>query len=185
MMRTLNLLALVGVIFFVGTWGMQWMRAPWSYPSLGPTLTGVWEGPLRANRGAEYRIHVDLQYRELRGRIYAQSNMTGQARICTRTGDVYEYTVDGEVSRSGDRVALQLAFVDPARSGLGTSLEGSWDGQAGTLTLRPLSNPFQPDGTFRPNRTLSTTDPDDSIAPGQLHKSDPASFLIACGRLTR
>lgn len=181
-MRTLNLLALVGVIFFVGTWGMQWMRAPWSFPALGPTLTGVWEGPLRANLGAEYRLYLDLQYRDLRGRIYASSTLTGEGRICTRTGDVYQYTLDGEASRSGDRVELRMSFVDPVRSELGTQLEGSWDGR--TLTLRPLTNPFRPDGAFQPNRPRSAADPDDSIRAGGLQKSDAASLLIACGRLS-
>jgi hypothetical protein len=179
--RTLNLLALVGVIFFVGTWGIQWMRAPWSIASLGPTLTGVWEGPLRANLGAEYRLYLDLQYRDLRGRIYAESTLTGQGRICTRTGDVYEYTLDGEASRSGDSVELRLSYVDAAPSELSTHLEGAWNGQ--TLTLRPRSNPFMPDGSFQPNRSITSTAPDDSIQPGELRKSDPASFLIACGRL--
>lgn len=182
-MRTLNLLAFVGVIFFVGTWGMQWLRAPWSFSALGPTLTGVWEGPLRANLGAEYRLYLDVQYRDLRGRIYSSSTLTGQARLCTRTGEAFQFTLDGEASRSGDHVELRLSSVDPARSELGNYLEGSWDGQ--TLTLRPRSNPFRPDGTFQPNRPLSSADPDDSFGPGRFQKSDAASFLIACGRLTR
>jgi hypothetical protein len=179
--RTLNLLALVGVIFFVGTWGIQWARAPWSMASLGPTLTGVWEGPLRTNLGAEYRLFLNLQYRDLRGRISAESTLTGQGRICTRTGEVYEYNLDGEASRSGDSVELRLSYADAAHSELGTQLEGAWNGQ--TLTLRPRSDPFMPDGSFQPQRPVSGTTPDDSIQPGELRKSDPASFLIACGRL--
>ena len=180
-MRTINLLALVGVIYFAGTWGLQWFRAPWSFESLGPTLTGAWEGPLRANLGAEYRVYLDMSYRDIRGRNYMRDNLTGRGRICNRHGEVFEYELDGWASRSGDQVEIQLSFVDPVRSALGNRLEGSWDGQ--TLTLRPLTNPFMPDGAFQLSRTTSTADPDDSFGPGSLRKSDAASFLVACGRL--
>jgi hypothetical protein len=180
--RTLNLLAFVGVVFLAGTWGIRWGVAPWSFPSLGPTLTGTWDGPLKANLGAQYRIYLDLTYRDAPGRSLMKSTLMGQARICNRHGDVYEYTVGGGASRSGDTVEIGLSFVDPVRSALGNTLRGGWDGQ--TLTLQPLTNPFMPDGTFLLHRTVSTDDPDDSFGPASLHKSDAASFLIACGRLT-
>lgn len=180
-MRTINLLALVGVIYFAGTVGMQWLRAPWSFASLGPTLTGNWEGPLRAKLGAEYRMYLEMSYREGRGRSSFWDTLTGRGRICNRHGEVFEYELDGGASRSGDQVEIHLAFVDPVRSALGNRLEGSWDGR--TLTLRPTTNPFMPDGTFQLRRAISPADPDDSFQPGQLRKSDAATFLVACGRL--
>jgi len=182
-MRTLNLLALVGVIYVAASWGMQWFRAPWSMAVLGPTLTGYWDGPLRARQGAEYRILLDLQYREFQGRNDTRSNLTGQARICSRHGDGHQYTLDGEATRTGDHVEIRLSPTDPARGELGNTLEGAWNGQ--TLTLQPRSNPFMPDGTVRPGRTLSSLDGDDLFGPAELRKSDTASFLIACARLAR
>ena len=95
--------------------------------------------------------------------------------------DLFEYDVDGEASRSGDIVRVRLTYVDPVRSALGTRLEGSWSGQ--TLIVRPLVNPFQPDGTFLPNRPASSADPDDSFGQAELRKSDLPTFLAACARL--
>jgi hypothetical protein len=182
MLRTVNLLAFVGVLYFAGAWGMQWLRAPWSLSALGPTLTGVWEGPLQSKLGASYRLYLDLRYRSLQGRLDSSSNLTGQARICTRTGTVYEFTVDGEASRSGDQIELRLTYADPAQSALRMELAGRWNGQ--TLALQPLRNPFMPDGTFVNHRTVSSTDPDDGFQLAALQPGDAPSFLIACGRLT-
>ncbi|MCC7371465.1 MAG: hypothetical protein IT306_23805 [Chloroflexi bacterium] len=167
MLRTINLLAFVGVLYLAGTYGGRWVWAPWSMPALGPTLTGVWEGPLRAEQGAEYRLYVELSYRDGGVRLSGASTLTGRARICNRAGELFEYSVDGEASRSGDRVELRLTFADPARRALGTVLDGSWSGQS--LTLRPTANPFA----------------DDGFVPAELHRAEPAAFLIGCGRLTR
>lgn len=182
MLRTINLLAFVGVLYIAGVWGIQWFRAPWSMPALGPTLTGAWEGPMQAQFGAPYRLYLDLRYRDLQGRMAWSSNLTGAARICTRHGEVYEFTLDGEASRTGDHIELKLTFVDPARSGLWTHFEGNWDGR--TLTLQPLKNPFMPDGTYAEQRTVSASDPDDNFQQTALQKADAASFLISCGRLS-
>jgi hypothetical protein len=177
-MKILPSVAVIVGLVFLGTWGWQWIRAPWSLEILGPTLTGTWEGPLQARLGAEYRAYLDMGYQE---DIESRFNLTGRALICSRHGDLYEYTLDGEASRSGDRVTIQLAYVDPVRSALGNSLEGTWHGE--TLTLRPVTNPFMPDGTFQLHRAVSTADPDDSFAPAELRRADLASYLAACGRL--
>jgi len=181
--RGLALVLLVGIVFAADQWGIRWFRAPWSFAALGSTLTGVWEGPLRARQGAEYRILLNLEYAASGQRTMSASNITGTGQICTAHGDIYEYDLDGEASRSGDSVRVLLTYVDAVRSALGSRLEGSWSGQ--TLALRPLSNPFQPDGTFLPNRSVSTADPDDRFEAAELRKSDEASFLVACARLAR
>lgn len=51
------------------------------------------------------------------------------------------------------------------------------------LTLRPHKNPFDPDGTFRTVRPVSSADPDDSFGPAQLRKATAAEFAAACRRL--
>src|SRR5215217_3472362 len=157
--RGLALVLLLAIVVAADQWGVRWLRAPWSFAALGPTLTGVWEGPLRAQRGAEYRIVLRLEYAPSGQRASSAFNLTGTGQICTARGDVWEYDLDGEASRSGDTVRVLLTYVDPVRSALGNRLEGSWSGQ--TLALRPLVNPFQPDGTFLPNRSVSSADPDD------------------------
>jgi hypothetical protein len=174
---------LVGVVAF-GEWGMRWLMAPWSYAALGPTLTGTWEGPLRARLGSEYRVFLDLEYRApgRRSRLI-YSRLVGRGWICTRRGEVYEYEVDGSANRSGNQVEIGLEYVDPVQSALGNRLEGGWNGE--TLTLRPLTNPFMPDGSFVLHRGISSSDPDDSFASAELRKSDRATFLSNCGRLQR
>jgi hypothetical protein len=179
--RGLALVLLIGIVFAADQWGLRWLRAPWSFAALGPTLTGVWEGPLRARRGAEYRILLSLEYAASGQRTSSELNLTGTGQICTARDDLYEYDLDGEASRSGDSIRVLLTYVDPVRSALGNRLEGSWSGQ--TLTLRPLANPFQPDGTFVLNRSLSSADPDDSFEPAELRKSDLPTFLAACARM--
>jgi hypothetical protein len=181
--RGLALVLLVGIVFAADQWGIRWFRAPWSFAALGPTLTGVWEGQLRAQRGAELRILLNLEYAPSGQRANSPFNLTGTGQICTAHDDLYEYDLDGEASRSGDSVRVLLTYVDPIRSALGNRLEGRWGGQ--TLTLRPLSNPFQPDGTFLLNRSVSTAAPDDSFEPAELRKSDLPTFLAACARLAR
>lgn len=181
--RGLALVLLLAIVIAADQWGLRWLRAPWSFAALGPTLTGVWEGPLRAQRGAAYRILLNLEYASSGQRAMSAFNLTGTGQICTAHGDIFEYDLDGEASRSGDSVRVLLTYVDPIRSALGNRLEGSWSGQ--TLALRPLSNPFQPDGTFLANRSVSSADPDDSFGPAELRKSDEASFLVACARLAR
>lgn len=182
--RGLLLVALLLGVLVVDQWGFRWWRAPWSYEAVGPTLTGSWEGPLRAHQGAEYRLLLSLGYQyHDQHLLWGESNLTGAAWLCTPRGEVHEYAVDGHASRSGDAVEIDLAYGDPRLSGLGFDLVGSWDGQV--LTLRPSENPFQPDGSFQASRTVSTSDPDDSFGTAELRKSDRASFLVACGRLTR
>lgn len=179
--RGIALVLLLGIVVAVDQWGIRWLRAPWSFAALGPTLTGVWEGPLRARLGAEYRILLSLEYSPSGQRASSAFNLTGTGQICTAHDDLYEYDLDGEANRSGDTIRVLLTYVDPVRSALGNRLEGSWSGQ--TLTLRPLVNPFQPGGTFLPNRTVSSADPDDSFGPAELRKSDLPTFLTACARL--
>ncbi|MGE3912329.1 MAG: hypothetical protein AB7K36_23410 [Chloroflexota bacterium] len=178
-MRHLNTLAIIGVIAFALTFGLQWVRAPWSMSALGPTLTGVWEGPLQAAQGAEYRLFLDLRYRGIQGRISA-STLNGVARICTRQGTVYEYLVEGQATHAGDSIALHLSYVDPAQSDLNTQVTGSWTGDV--LTVRPLSNPFQPDGSFAAGQPAGNADTD-AFKSATLHRADAATYLMACGRL--
>lgn len=182
--RGLVIVVLLFGVFAIDEWGIRWYQSPWSYAALGPTLTGTWEGTLRARLGSEYRLFLDLRYRHQGRRLTRfDSNVTGQGWLCSRTGDVYEYAVDGTASRSGDTVQLTLDNPDPARSALNLSIDGSWNGE--TITLRPTRNPFQPDGTFLLNRSISTADPDDSFGPAELRNGDRAAFLAACGRLAR
>ena len=182
--RATIVVLMLAAVYGLDTWGMRWLRAPWSYPSLGPTLTGAWEAPLRAQQGAEYRLLLELAYRDTGVRVQDWNHtLVGRAMICTRTGDVYEYTVDGEANRSGDTISLYLVHPDPQRSALGNRLEGAWRGD--TLTLTPAANPFQPDGSLLLDRRVGTADPDDRFATAELRRADRADFLIACARLTR
>jgi hypothetical protein len=174
--------ALLVVVYAVSEWGIRWLQAPWSYEALGPTLTGSWEGPLRARLGQDYRLYVELGYRDP-GRRWRlrEDNIEGHGWVCNRHGDVFEVNVGGKANRAGDHLTLRLSHVDPVRSGLWTDLEGAWTGSA--LTFPAARNPFLPDGRFVQIRTVSSSDPDDSFGPIELRKADRASFLAACGRL--
>jgi hypothetical protein len=182
--RATIVVLVLAAVYGLDTWGMRWLRAPWSYPTLGPTLTGAWEAPLRARQGAEYRLLLELAFRDTGVRVRDWDHtLVGRAMICTRTGDVYEYTVDGDANRSGNTISLSLTYPDPQRSALGNRLEGAWRGD--TLSLTPYNNPFQPDGSFLLDRRVSSADPDDRFETAELHRADRADFLIACARLTR
>jgi len=181
--RGLVIMLLLGVVYALDAWGMRWLRAPWSYPADGPTLTGAWEGTLRARQGAEYRALLVLAYRDTGVRIRSWNHtLTGRAAICTRTGDYYEYTLDGDANRSGTSISLLLVYPDPKQSALGNQLDGAWHGE--TLTLTPARNPFEPDGSFKLDRRVSTADPDDSCETAEFRRADAASFLMSCARLT-
>jgi hypothetical protein len=182
---TLPLLAVVAYGF---TWLQQWIEAPWSLGGPGqPTLTGTWEGPLRARQGSQYRLFVDVRDDERRlnrSRSRGTRNradLVGFGRICAPTGTLYEYTVIGGANRSADEVRIELEYPDPKLSALGIDFEGGWHGE--TLALRALSNPFDPAGTFTPNRSWSSADPPDDIAPTDLRRATLADFEAACRQL--
>jgi hypothetical protein len=158
---------------------IRWFDAPWSIAALGPTLTGSWEGPLRARQGAQYHLTLAFEYVEA-GR--STSNIRGKGRICNRHGETFELSVSGTANRAGDRITLILPKADDVPLGPSLTLDGHWNGQK--LTVRPTANPFLADGTFQAVRTISTSDPDDSFMPSDLHPGDPASFETACRLLT-
>jgi hypothetical protein len=172
---------ILGAVVF-GEWGVRWLVAPWSYAALGPTLTGTWSGPLRAQQGAEYRVFFNLTYSSSNRRFWT-SNLAGEAFICTQQGEMYDYTVRGDADRNGHNVVISTIYGDAHLSALGMHFEGDWDGQ--TLTLTPANNPFLPDGRFIFPRSVSTADPDDNFAMAMLQRSDRPSFLAACGRLAQ
>src|SRR5439155_22030492 len=118
---------------------------------------------------------VDLDYRSPvrigRGTRIGSSQpdtLQGTARLCTPRGETYAYAVLGRADRSGQEVRIMLQYGDRKLSALDLVLIGDWE--APTLTLRPHKNPFDPDGTFRAQRSYSTSDPDDSFGPAALRK---------------
>ena len=176
-------LAAVGVVF---EQGRRLLLAPWSFGE--PTLTGAWEGPLRANLGAEYRLFLDLDYygpmrwgSGTRRRRGFPDNLKGTARLCTPRAEAFAYEVSGDAHGQAGDVKLSLEYGDPRLSVLDLNLAGAWGGR--TLTLRPHKNPFDPDGTFRPGRPINSAAPDDSFGPAELRKATPADFEAACRRL--
>lgn len=179
---------LVAVIFVVGV-GSRLLFAPWSIGYFGrDTLTGGWVGSLNARQGAEYGLHLDLEYRDRFGSRGTSSgtrfnNLKGQATLCTPTGERFEYEVLGYASRSGEVEDLWLEYGDPSLSALNLRLSGDW--QSPELTLSSDANPFLPDGSFVPTRSLSSDDPDDSFAPFALTKSGPQALEAICQRIRR
>lgn len=182
MARGIIIAALVLSFVAFDVWGIRWLVAPWSFASLGPTLTGTWDGTLRARQGAEYRLLLDLDFASSRRRPWGE-NLTGRALLCTQHGDLYEYAVTGDADRDGHNVEVEIEYGDPALSALDMLFFGDWDGQV--LTLTPRQNPFLPEGRFVTPRSVSSADPDDSFALAELRKTDRPTFLIACGRLAR
>jgi hypothetical protein len=161
--------------------------APWSIGVLGrETLTGSWVGSPQARQGAEYGLYLDLDYHGRSGRSGGSgtsrpTNLQGRATLCTQTGERFEYEVKGHADRSGDVEILWLEYGDPKLSALNLRLSGEW--HAPTLTLEPDANPFLPDGSFLPTRTLSSADPDDSIAPFTLTKDDQDALETICQQI--
>lgn len=191
-MSTKKSLLIIGVLLiaaFVGLpAGYRLVTAPWSIGLRGrDTLTRAWAGPMQARLGAEYGMYLDLQYKDLgvgrrrSRRASRRNNLEGRGAVCTRTGEVYEYKLLGKADRSGKITTLWMEYGDPKLSALNMSLRGPW--QAGRLTVTSNKNPFLPDGRFDPNRTLSSTDPDDSFAPVLLQHGDRAAFEATCARI--
>jgi hypothetical protein len=182
----LAVVALLAVIVFALPEAQKFVDAPWAAAWMpGPKLPGTYVGSLRARLGAEHRLFLNLDYYDggssRGGGTSIRPNIKGSARICSRDGSVYEYNVSGRASRDGDDVNLGLSYVDPKLSALGMGLRGPWRGEV--MTLKPSDNPFMPDGTFRPDRVVSTADPDDSFGPTELRRADAAAFETACRQL--
>jgi hypothetical protein len=182
MARGLIIAALILGFLAFDIWGIRWLVAPWSFETLGPTLTGTWDGTLRAREGAEFRVFLDLGYATTRRRPWG-TNLTGRALLCTQHGDLYEYEVSGDADRDGHNVEVEIEYGDPNLSALDMRFYGDWNGQV--LTLTPRQNPFLPDGRFVSPRSVSSSDPDDRFVLAEFRKSDRPSFLASCGRLAR
>jgi len=186
MLRTLlsfGITAAILLAIFANSWGVRWIVAPWSYDSPGPTLTGAWQGALRAQQGAEYRLYLNLRYQVLWERWPWDENLAGRAVICNRHGALYEYAVIGAADRQGKNMVLTLAYDDPSMAGLDMDLGGDWHGE--TIRIVPRNNPFLPDGRFVWPRPADASDASDSFAPTLLRPTDEPAFLMACGRLTQ
>jgi hypothetical protein len=172
------------LVFWLGLdEGKRRFTAPWSYGD--PSLTGVWHGPVQARLGARYHMLVELEYyeRSSRGRRGNRSgssspNLAGIAKLCSQKGATYDYELDGRADRDARDVRLMIEYGDPSQSALNLPLNGVWGGQ--TLRLQTNKNPFDPDGSFRPVRSVSSADPDDSFAPIELRKGSQADFEAAC-----
>jgi hypothetical protein len=156
--------------------------APWAVGWLpGPKLIGTYAGVLEAEQGARYSLLLELEPKIQRaspGRTRAD-NITGRAQICTPTDERFGYRVTGRGSILGDDLIIRLEYPDRKLSQLDLRLDGSWQGDR--LELRPeRSNPFTPDGSFVPNRPLSSSDPPNYFRPVELRKDAVASLRAGC-----
>jgi hypothetical protein len=183
-------IALLLVVFVGAPQVKRLIVAPWSLAGEGPTLTGTWDGQLQARQGGRYRLLLDIDYDdESRGGGRRRSRVTdrtpgdlkGTARVCTPKGEIYAYAVNGHADRSAEQVRLNLEYGDPALSALNLPLEGSWRGDV--LVVTTWKNPFGPDGSFQPNRSVDSASPDDRFAPAELRKAAVGDFEAACARL--
>jgi hypothetical protein len=166
--------------------GKRRFTAPWSYGD--PALTGAWHGAMQARLGARYHVLIELEYYEpnrtgrRRNRSRGSSqNIAGTAKLCSPRGEIFDYDLDGQADRDARDVRLLIEYGDPSQSALNMQLNGAWVGQA--LTLRSNKNPFDPDGSFRPVKPVSSSDPDDSFAQMELRKGSLAEFEAACRQL--
>jgi hypothetical protein len=184
-------LLLMAVVLVVGVaLGAQFvgraLYASWSIGWFGrETLTGTWIGTMRATRGAEFGLLLELDYK---GRDSSTSrsrasgsrpNLEGRATICTPAGERYDYAVSGFASPFGTVERLWVEYGDTKLSALNLRLSGEW--RPPVLHLQSEANPFLPDGRFLPTRVLSGDDPDDSLAPFDLRKGT-IDDLAACKR---
>jgi hypothetical protein len=166
--------------------GYRRFTAPWSYGN--PSLTGTWHGPLQARLGARYHLLMEIEYYEQsrsgrrRSRAGRSSrNLEGTAKLCSPKGATFDYELSGQADRDARDIRLIIEYVDPSQSALDLPLNGAWAGQ--TLSVRTDKNPFDPDGSFRPVRSVSSADPDNSFAPIELRKGNLADFETACRQL--
>lgn len=162
--------------------------APWSIGVLGrDTLTGDWVGTARAQQGAEFGLHLRLNYESNTasdGNSYGRNpNLRGNATLCTQTGERYEYRVTGIAKRSGTVEELWVEYGDPSLSALNLRLSGKWD--APVLRLTASANPFMPDGSFIPQRVVSSADPDNSLAPFEMEKGGLSDLDPICQRISQ
>jgi len=155
-------------------WALEWTR--------GATPLGTWEGPLQARLGAEYHLLLELQYQSPGSEGDHETNLKGTARLCTPSGDTYDYTLTGSATRSGTQLRVSLRYGDPQRSALAIGWRGTW--HADTVRLeRASDNPFLPNGVFDPRRISRSTDPDDAFQATALHHGTAAAFVLACTQL--
>ena len=174
---------LVPLIFVVGYALDQALNAfifaPWAYGVLGrQTLTGDWNGTLRAHSGVSYAVHLELNRssQALTGRL--APDIDGHVSWCTRSGGSTTSTLSGTSDRSASDVTLYVQEPPHPRPGLRPSrLQGAWHGT--TLLLNVLFLFY--DGHAY---VMSNSFPDEHNAVSlTLHKSGYAVYRDACARL--
>jgi len=148
----------------------------------GPKLIGTYAGVLQAEQGARYPLVLELEPKIQRtgpGNPRA-SNLQGWAQLCTPAGLQVAYGVSGWANAVGGELRLHLEYGDPKLSQLNLRLDGDWQGDR--LQLLPArSNPFAPDGSFIPDRPLSSADASDYFLPLVLRKDAVATVSSSCG----
>jgi len=175
---------LLGLAVLFAIQELAWVIfAPWAVGWLpGPKLIGSYAGELVAEQGAQYPLRLELErkYNRVGPGSPRANNLQGHAQLCTPRGMQVDYQVIGYGNVLGSELTLWLEYADPQLSQLNLHLEGSWEGDR--LEFRPArSNPFQPDGSFVPNRSTRSDDPDDSFRPVVLRKDAVPAFPTRCG----
>lgn len=158
-----------------------------------PTASWTGFGTVKASDGGRYVLSVSFHGGFLGGdetgcsQYSGCDNMTGSAKLCTRSGVTYTFPVTGQVhtwlSTDGARTNIDLTggSPKPLPDGWVVALHGFWHGDSLALFSpdNSFTEVFTPGGAIR--RVTSTADA--GKAKVTLRPGASAAFSRACGAL--
>lgn len=189
MLRLVRLLLGLAIVFVIFEIAIN----PWIFHIGGkftPTASWTGVGTVTSSDGGRYVLSVSFRGGFLGGdetgcsQYSGCDNMTGSAKLCTRSGVTYTFPLTGQVhtwlSTDGARTSVDLTGGSPRQlpDGWVVALHGYWHGD--TLALHSPDNSFTeaftPQGAIR--RVTSTADAGSAIVT--LRPAGSAAFSRAC-----
>jgi hypothetical protein len=192
LLRLVRLLLVLAIFFVV----VQLALNPWIFHIGGKfTPTASWSGlgDVRASNGGRYVLSISFRGGFLGGdetgcsQFSGCDNMTGTARMCTRSGVTYSFSLTGQVhawlSTNGSRTNLDITGGSPVSlpDGWVVALHGAWHGA--NLAVASPDNSFTEVFTPRGAIRKQTSSADAGVARVLLRPGTAADFSRACAAL--
>jgi hypothetical protein len=173
---------IIGALFFIENGVDYLLYAPWAYGWFGqPTLTGTWEGTVRADGGTPYVLYLQLdRYRNRRNgtpyTTFGRADIGGHVSWCAPSIRNATSSLYGNANRSASSIVLETQNLSHLPAGLfPIRFQGAW--HRTTLALGVLFNRSTGRGyiTGGPN----------TVGPIRvtLHKKGYSAYQSACAHM--
>ena len=187
----------LGLVLVYALYGLL---APWSFYLGGDSFHFIpgWSGwgNMHSKSLGDFALYVRILPGFRGSRMYAASNLTGNAWLCTPRGETFRMKLGGGMrahlpaNTNGEKISLYMLNWPPFTGGFLTdhrpniSFRGQWQNPNIVLDDHgSLDWAFLPDGSVYRGHS-STYHPAREVVPLSLHPGSWSDFKAACSALT-